>query len=78
MRLNADLEEIFTLAYKTDPIKTDYHLMRVVLALPDDIEIFAGRSGRNEYELDELPVYMENPDKANILKLLSRLRSEKK
>ena len=77
MKLDYDLEEIFTLAYNSAPILTEYHLNRILQDMPLRVEIIAGRRGMNEYELDDPAVSGENPERRKLENFISRLRSSK-
>lgn len=77
MKLNYDLEEIFTLAYQQSPVVTDYHLTRILMKMPSEIETWSGRRGNNEYELDEPATYGDNLERKKLENFISRLRSSK-
>lgn len=77
MKLDYDLEEIFTLAYQQSPTTTEYHLTRILTKMPLEVETCPGRQGNNEYELNQPQTYSNNLERKKLENFISRLRSSK-
>lgn len=74
MKLNDDLEEIFTLAYVAEPNKTEYYLTRILIRMPQIIESEPLIRGHHEYEEDRPATYTINSDKHKLANFIAKLR----